>query len=335
MARTIPLIRAANLLPLVRWIESNRYDAVAYLARADLGYWFNLSPEDPIPVLNGIALLQNLAEDHGPNVGIRIVTQSSIAELAFIGRVALGSRTPAEALQRISMAIPLHSSHETIQIESSAEGILATDRLRMDVPAEGVHAVHVLMSTMIEQLCRFTGLHPPLIDRIEMVPHPRFGLSHVTRHFGACVYPSRDQAIRFQIHASVARNPFRVIARDRLRNLNAAQIPPLAESPTLSGSLRPVLAAMLHGGEPTIARVARAGGMSVRSLQRWLADEETSFSRELDIVRRRLALQHLRTEEFRLADLSERLGYSNQSALTRAVRRLTGATPRALKSGSG
>lgn len=335
MTRTIPLIRAANVLPLVRWIEINRLDTAGYLTEADLDYWFNLEPLDPIPVLNGIELLRLMARDHGPDVGVSIVNEGSIAELAFIGRVALGSRTPAEALLRITRAIPLHSSHETIRVVPRGDGLEISEGFSMKVPPDGLHAVHVLFCSMMQQLCRFTANRPPLLERIEMEPHPDLGLSHVTRHFGACVTASRDHVLRIRIPAQVANNPFRVVARDRIRSLASISVPPLVEDASLAGSLRPVIAAMLHGGEPSISRVSRAGGMSVRSMQRRLAEEGTSFSEELDAVRRRLAVQHLRTEEISLADLSERLGYANQSALTRAVRRLTGRTPGALKAHAG
>lgn len=335
MAKTIALIRAANVLPLVRWMEVNGHDAGTYLEEADLGYWFNLGPLDPIPVLNGIDLLRLLARDHGPDVGVAIVTQASIAELAFIGQVALGSRTPADALNRIARAIPMHSSHETIRIVERDAIVEVSEAFGMEVAAEGLHAVQVLFCAMVQQLCRFTGNRPPLLARIEMEPHPHYGLEHVVRHFGDRVSASRDHTLRITIDAHIANNPFRVVARDRMRDARGVSVPPLAEEPTLAASVRPVIAAMLHGGEPTIGRLARAGGMSVRSMQRRLAEEQTSFSEELDRVRAALAMRHLRTENVSLSDLSERLGYSSQSALTRAVRRLTGSTPGLLKQRAG
>ena len=88
---------------------------------------------------------------------------------------------------------------------------------------------------------------------------------------------------------------------------------------------------MLHEGEPTVARIARAGAMSVRSLQRRLAEEGTSYSEQLEIVRRNLADALLLDHDASLEDVSVRLGFSGQSVLSRAIRRWTGATPSSIR----
>lgn len=327
MARTIPLIRAANVLPLVRFVEANGQEAARFLDAADLGYWFALAPEDPVPMLNAIALLRDIAREHGPDVGTRIVSQASVAELAFIGRVALGARSPAEAMKRVAMAIPLHSSHEIVRAEAGGAGFTITERITAPVDAEALHAVHVLFCSMIRQLCLFTGLQPPLLARIEAQPHPEVGVADLAQHFGTEVRPSRDGALRITLAPHVAQNPFRVVARDRLANARPQNIPPLAEDATLAGSVRPVIAAMLHGGEPTVERLAHAGGMSVRTMQRRLSEEGTSFSAEIDRVRRGLAVSLLQSQDMALDELSERLGYASSATLSRAVRRLVGESP--------
>lgn len=327
MSKTIPLIRAANVLPLVRWIEVNRLETARYLDRADLDYWFALSPLDPIPCLSGIALLRDLAQDHGPDIGARIVNQGSVAELGFIGGVVLGARTPLEALQRLSYAIPLHSSHETIRLCDDNEQLTFHHSFSVSLDPECLHAVHVLMISMLQQLFRFTGLRPPLFRRIEMMAHPSAGLAHISPQVANQIEEADNPALTIVIDGNVAKSRFRVVARDRMANPMIKQIAPLAEDRSLAASMRSVIAAMLHGGEPTVQRIARASGMSVRSLQRRLLEEGTSFTEQLDVVRRSLALAKLSTEDIALADLSERLGYSGQSALTRAIRRLTGQTP--------
>jgi len=72
---------------------------------------------------------------------------------------------------------------------------------------------------------------------------------------------------------------------------------------------------------PTVADVAGALGMSVRTLQRRLTDEHTSFSQLLDDCRRKRAQQLLRGSDFPLKVLHEQLGYSQRSCLSRAMRR--------------
>ncbi|MFC3612851.1 helix-turn-helix transcriptional regulator [Lutimaribacter marinistellae] len=336
MAKTIPLIRAANLLPLVRWTEANRHRSELYLAKTDLDYWYALSPMDPIPLRSGIDYLRMLARDHGPDIGVRIVNQASVAEIGFIGAVALGARNPVEAFQRLSFAMPLHSSHETFRVGVEGDQLLISHALNFQIDDESLHAVHVLLISMLQQVLRFTGQQPPLLRKVEMMAHPQVGLSHISTGFSDRLFPSESGMLTVSIDLSVAQVPYQAVARDRSANPYLKQIPPLTENHGLAASVRPVIAAMLHGGEPTIERIALTYGGSVRSLQRRLSEEGTSFSEQLDLVRRELVMSHLDgQEDASLSELSERLGYSGQSALTRAVRRLTGQTPSQLASERG
>ena len=331
MPRTIPLIRAANVLPLVRYMEVNRLPSFDYMKAADLTFWYALDPLAPVPLLSGIKLLRNLARDHGPDVGARIINQGTIPELAFIGGVALGSRTPTEALQRASFALPFHSTHEWMQTELQSENLVVEQRFNIQLDAESLHAVQVMFFSLVQQLCRFTTMRPPFFTRIEAVPHPVSGLKHIKALFDAEIVASNSQSGRLWIRGDVAANPFRAVARGRTRTTDFSKIDPLAEGSSLAGSIRPVIDAMLHDSTPTIARLARSGGMTVRTMQRALTLEGTSFSEQLDIVRRRLALEVLSEKDVSLSNITDRLGYSSPPALVRAIRRLTGVTPMQLK----
>ncbi len=83
----------------------------------------------------------------------------------------------------------------------------------------------------------------------------------------------------------------------------------------------------LPDGAPSVERVARSLGMSGRSLQRRLKEEGRSFSEVLDEVRLRLARLHVAQPHASLAETAFLLGFSEQSAFTRAFRRWTGETP--------
>ncbi|MES0826534.1 helix-turn-helix transcriptional regulator [Ruegeria sp. SCP11] len=327
MPRTIPLIRAANVLPLVGWLEKNRFPTSELLKSADLDYWFALSPFDPVPTQNVVQLIGDMAKTHGSDVGSRIVSEASLIELGFIGAVALGARTPAEALERVQIALPMHSSHETVKTEMDTSSLWVEECLTFKVEPAALHAIHVLFSSLIQQLCRLTGMQQPLLRKIEMCSHPERGTDYLENTFGCPVVPSNSQIVRIEIDRNVAFRSFRNIARDRSVQLLKRNIPPLSEDPSLAASVRSVISSMLFGGEPSINRVAGSAGMSVRSLQRRLSEEGTSFSTELDKVRTRLALEHLGVQDISLSDLSERLGYSDQSALSRAIRRLAGKAP--------
>jgi AraC-like DNA-binding protein len=79
---------------------------------------------------------------------------------------------------------------------------------------------------------------------------------------------------------------------------------------------------------PDIKEVAKYLDLSIRSAQRKLHEHGTSFSQVLDAIRKELALTYLRQTHNSVLYVSERLGFSEQSAFQRAFKRWTGTTPR-------
>ena len=93
--------------------------------------------------------------------------------------------------------------------------------------------------------------------------------------------------------------------------------------------------ALARGERPSLAASAKALGVSRRSLQSRLDEEQTSFKLILDEVRRDLAVGYLERADMSLSDIAFLLGYSEQSGFNHAFRRWTGSTPRAYRSRQG
>jgi AraC-like DNA-binding protein len=79
------------------------------------------------------------------------------------------------------------------------------------------------------------------------------------------------------------------------------------------------------------AQVARELGMSTRSLQRRLAESGTTFRKLTEAARMDEALRLLADDTLPVARISNRLGFSEPSALSHAVRDYWGASPRVLR----
>lgn len=84
----------------------------------------------------------------------------------------------------------------------------------------------------------------------------------------------------------------------------------------------------------TVERLARGGGISARSLQRLLAAEGTCVRRLIDEMHRETILAALPGSASSLGSVAQHLGYSEQFSLSRAIRRWTGRSPRAIQAGS-
>jgi len=67
--------------------------------------------------------------------------------------------------------------------------------------------------------------------------------------------------------------------------------------------------------------------MSVRSLNRVLNAEGTSYRESLDTLRRELAERHLAGDHLSIGEVGYLLGFSELSSFHRAFKRWTGRTP--------
>jgi len=115
----------------------------------------------------------------------------------------------------------------------------------------------------------------------------------------------------------------RVLERHAAEQL--AKLPDATES--IADRVGRLLSSALGEGDATLAAIAKRLRMSERSLQRKLADEDTSFDALLDAMRRDLALRYLADPKIAIAEVAYLLGYSEPSPFHRAFKRWTGVTP--------
>ncbi len=85
--------------------------------------------------------------------------------------------------------------------------------------------------------------------------------------------------------------------------------------------------AMLSDGTPSISRVAKILGYSERTLRRRLSQEETNFRAIVESARKEACEVYIRERKKSIAEIAQAVGYSEQSAFTRAFRSWYGASP--------
>ncbi|MGH8765739.1 MAG: helix-turn-helix transcriptional regulator, partial [Burkholderiales bacterium] len=73
--------------------------------------------------------------------------------------------------------------------------------------------------------------------------------------------------------------------------------------------------------------IAKTLHMSRRTLQRKLAEADLTYQQLVDQTRRDLALRYIEDAGKSLTEITFLLGFSGQSAFTRAFRRWTGESP--------
>ena len=83
----------------------------------------------------------------------------------------------------------------------------------------------------------------------------------------------------------------------------------------------------LCSGEVSEDAMAEQLHMSRRTLQRKLAKADLTYQKLVDDTRRDLAMRHLEDPRHSVTDVTFLLGFSQQSAFTRAFKRWTGMSP--------
>jgi AraC-like DNA-binding protein len=96
---------------------------------------------------------------------------------------------------------------------------------------------------------------------------------------------------------------------------------------TLSEDVVGLIREMLPTGDCSIGAVADRMAMHERTLQRMLKRQGTSFSQLVDQVRMDIATDRLANSAVSIIQLSDYLGYADNTAFTRAFKRWHGITP--------
>jgi len=100
---------------------------------------------------------------------------------------------------------------------------------------------------------------------------------------------------------------------------------------SLSNELLAYLKHRLNIGLPTIEEAAHELNMTKRTMIRRLKREESSYQQLKDQVRCNRAVKLLTEHSMMVADVAERLGYSDAAVFARAFKSWTGETPRSYK----
>ena len=327
MARAVPLIRAMALVPAFRWLNQQGHPAATYMRNAGLPADPLEDPMRPVPLIHVARLVEALACVGGPDVSCRIVASASTVELAMLGRVALGTRTPIEAIERISAALPFFCSHEHLSVSRGAETVTVRHFYSASFDALAEHLLFQYAAAMADRLCAMTGSASPRLKAVRLPPHPEHGTGMLDRWFGGRVSSLPEHVLEIVIGKEVGDRRFPVAARDRFHQLMASDLTVLRGDGSLSSSALIALASMLDDGIPAISDLASVSGMSTRTLQRRLGEEGTSFSKLLEQVRRMTAMKRLTEAQSKIGIVAADLGYARQASLTRAMRRWTGKPP--------
>ncbi|MDL2182735.1 AraC family transcriptional regulator [Pseudomonas sp. ChxA] len=268
-----------------------------------------------------------------PAIGLRVSRFVSPTTFHALGYALVASGSLREVFERIVRYHQVVS--DALTLELSAEGERYHFRLLQppDSPAPALEAIDAFAAIYVRTCRNRLGRdYAPLavyLRRPEPAdPKPWHAVFRAPVFFGAEEDRLEFAARDFDSHLDDA-NPELAEHNETVLKRTLAQLQPL----TWERKVRRAIEEQLPEGEPSAERIAQALHLSLRSLQRHLADEGCRFDALLNECRENLALLHLRDPHCSLAEISYLLGFADTSSFSRAFKRWTGMTPGQFRDG--
>ena len=261
-----------------------------------------------------------------PTFALRLARGIAPRHFGVVGFAALACSTLGEALQRLERYHRSVYDVNVAQLHRSREGLCIEWGVERGRP--GALVDETALAALVQLTREFTGkrLRALAVDFVnrrpaDVRPYEDFfgGPVRFDQPATRLVLAERDLAL-----------PLRGADAALLALLDAQAEALLQQAAAVTGPLgvwRQALVGLIRSGRTQLPDLAQSLQMSPRSLQRRLAEQGQSFQGLLSQTRQQLAEAYLRDASVELAEVALLLGYSEQSAFTRAFRQWTGQPP--------
>ncbi len=280
-----------------------------------------------VPMARWQAMLTRVdALERRPALALRIAEGIGARHFGLVGYAALACGNLAEALQRLERFHASVYDANPASVHHGPDGVSIEWGVARGRP--GALVDETAIASLVQLARDLTGRYWP-VRRVSFVNPVPMWTQPYEDFFGGEVRFEED-ITRLVLDPQVLALPLRKSDPALLTLLDHQAEQLLAETaavPPLVDAWRRTLVPLIREGQTSLAALAEAHHMSPRTLQRRLAEQGTSFQGLLDQTRRHLAERHLRDAQLDLAEIALILGYSEQSAFTRAFRAWTGLAP--------
>lgn len=326
-----PLIDAVVLFPAFAAMEQQGGSPTRVLERLGLG---NLEPSPQnVPKVSTKTLRMILdacaAEVEDPLFGVHIADQLANRRLyGLIHYLATTAATVGDAFAAVARHTHLLDRVTSIEWDCSGDEYVFSAHAA-DPNHFGAHGDMLLLAAARNRLTLLTNSRVNFVGAwMGNEPPDKRKLSRALGLRALEVVPASAGAI---LSKKVARLPLKT-SDPALHQILSEHAALLGDSKFASESYGGLLSEILRrqfvdSESVTLASTARKLGMSVRTVQRRLVLEKTTFHDLVESVRTNLARNMLMRGERSVADVAYALQYGDVSAFSRAFRRWTGSTP--------
>ncbi|MBT9609940.1 AraC family transcriptional regulator [Aquabacterium sp.] len=303
-----------------------------YLDRQGLDARQLLGPQpDPsqhfLPMADWQAWLKRVDAIEGRvGLGLRIAEGISARHFGVLGYAALACNNLADALQRMERYHASVYDANPAHVEVLPDGVVVEWGVERGRP--GALVDETAIASLVQLARDMTGHYWPM-RKVSFVNPPPADVQPYRDFFG-CEVLFNAPTTRLEFDTACLALPMRKSdpALAQLLDQQAEQVlRQVSQVPAIVDAWRRTLVPLIREGQTSLAALARAHHTSPRTLQRRLSEQGLSFQQLLDDTRRHLAEAHLKDARLDLAEIALLLGYSEQSAFTRAFRVWTGLPP--------
>jgi AraC-like DNA-binding protein len=303
-------------------------DPVPLFARAGIDLGVSTDPNARIPTTRMVTLWRLAIEATGnPCLGLVAARQFQPAVLHGLGFAWLASDTLQDALSRLVRYSRFINESIDFQLEDNTD----TLDLVIDVPEtllNGVYAGADSGLAIFLRMCQMTVGQPILPVRVTMQRPTPPCIEEFEAVFGPAIEYGAP-AYRLCFDREVVTTPLTTAQPELARLNDQTVVDYLArfDRANITMQVRSKIIEQLHDGAPKQEDIAGTLHVSLRSLQRKLKDEHTSYKALLENTRQQLAMQYLRESQRSIGEITYLLGFAEPSNFTRAFRRWTGQSP--------
>ena len=324
------LVRAASLTGYFAVAEELRLDVTPLLRRAGLARSMMTNPEQMLPARSAIRLVEDSAEVSGcATFGLRMAELRRLSDIGMVSLLIVHQPSLREALEVLAEFRNRINSNLTLQIEEHGDTAFLREQFALNPPMVSRQVGDVALGVLY-QLCRTLmgdDWRPQCVCLSYERPPQAADRAAYDRVFDCPLQFGSDfDGIVVRTADMGRQNPRSDPALARhARELVGAMIDPGLR--TIAEEVEQSIRLLLPAGRASIAGVTDALGTNVRTLQRRLDREETSFSDLLDRVRVQQVEQHFANRRLRLTDIAHLLGYSTLASFSSWYRQRFGETP--------
>ena len=324
------MVRASALTGYKTLLGSFDVDVAALLRRLSLPADYLDRPDLMIPMEIKVELLELGAQLSGcPHFGLRLAQQQNISALGTVGLLLQQCPTLRDAMDTVTSSIGQTAQGLNVWLEESDQTAFLCSRYDFDGPSahSRQHSDNLVASGF--NMMRFLLAEPVSLHAVylcgdapsaagAMAPYQALFQCpvHFEQDFNGIAF-SRDLLQRPVPGANPA-------MRGLIDNfLKKKQLDNFQEQ------LLWTITNLLPRGAGTLEKVADSVNLAPRTLQMHLRQQGTSFQQLLDRTRVEQVCTYLLEGNLSLTEIAELVGYSQLSALTRAFKRIMGASPSA------